>query len=84
MFKVIQSLNAPMLRQFAYIMSQCCLCSSFRTSLALGEADGVSGPVIHQLMQVIGEGAFALLGVRSRRSGPSCLGQGSRVVQAVA
>lgn len=50
--------NVPMTRQFlhskkvlnAYIMSQCGLCSSFGTSLALGEADGVSGPVIHQFV----------------------------------
>lgn len=65
-------------------MSQCCLCSSFRTSLALGEADGVPGPVIHQLMQVISEGALALLGVWGRRSGSSRLGEGSRMVLAVA
>lgn len=64
-------------------MPQCRLCSSFRTSLALGEADGVSGPVIHQLMQVISEGAFALLGVRSWGGGPSCLGQGGGVVLAL-
>lgn len=67
----------------AYIVPQCCLRSSFRTSLALGEADGVPGPVIHQLMQVISEGAFALLGVRSWRGGPSRLGQAGRVVLAV-
>lgn len=65
-------------------MSQHCLCSSFRTFLALGEADGVSGPVIHQLVQVIGEGALALLCVRDMRSRSSRLGQGSRVVLAVA
>lgn len=65
-------------------MSQCCLCSSFRTSLALGEAHGISGPVIHQLVQVISEGALALLDVRGRRSGSSCLGERSRVVLAVA
>lgn len=65
-------------------MSQSCLCSSFRTSLALGEADGISGPVIHQLVQVISEGAFALLGVRGSRSGPSGLGQGSTLSVQVA
>lgn len=63
-------------------MSQGCLRSSFRTSLALGEADGISGPVIHQFVKVISEGALALLGVRGRRSGSS--GQGGRVVLAVA
>lgn len=67
----------------AYVMPQCCLRSSFGASLALGEADGVSGPVIHQLMQVISEGAFALLGERSWRGGPSRLGQGGGVVLAV-
>lgn len=56
------------------IMCQCGLCSSFGTPLALGEADGVSGPVIHQFVQVVCEGAFALLGVRGRRSGSSRLG----------
>lgn len=55
-------------------MSQCCLRSSFRTSLALGEADGVPGPVIHQLMQVISEGALALLGVSGRGNRSSRLG----------
>lgn len=62
----------------------CCLWSSFRASLALGEVDGISGPVIHQLVQVIGERALALLGVRGRRGWSSCLGQRSRVVLAVA
>lgn len=65
-------------------MSHCCLCSSFRTSLALGEVDGISGPVIYQLVQVISEGALALLGVRGRRSRSSSLIQGGRVVLAVA
>ncbi len=64
-------------------MSQCCLCSTFRTSLALGEAHGISGPVIHQLVQVVSEGALALLDVRGR-SGPGSLVQRSRVVLAVA
>lgn len=64
-------------------MTQWCLCSSFRTSLALGEADGVPGPVIHQLVQVISEGALALLRVRRGRSGSACLGQ-RRVVLAEA
>ena len=68
----------------AYIMSQWCLRSSFRTPLALGEAD-VPGPVIHQLVQVVGEGALALLAVGGRRSGPARLGRSSiRVVLAVA
>jgi len=62
----------------------CCLWSSFRTSLALGEVDGISGPVIHQFVQVIGEGALALLGVRGRGGGSGRLGQRSRVVLAVA
>lgn len=68
----------------AYIMSQWCLRSSFRTSLALGEAD-VPGPVIHQLVQVVSEGALALLAVRGRRSGSTRLGHRSiRVVLAEA
>lgn len=57
-------------------MSQCCLRSSFRTSLALGQAD-VSGPVIHQFVQVFSEGALALLGVRGRKCRSSPLGQGA-------
>lgn len=62
----------------------CCLCSSFRTSFALGKADGVSGPVIHQLMEVVREGALALLGVRGRGSVSGRLGQGRCVVLAKA
>lgn len=50
----------------------------------MGEADGISCPVIHQLVKVISEGALALLGVRGRGSGSSCLGQGSRMVLAMA
>ena len=50
----------------------------------MGEADGVSGPVIYQLVQVFSEGALALLGVRGRGSRSSCLGQGSRMVLALA
>lgn len=65
-------------------MTQWCLCSSFRTSLALGEADGVPGPVIHQLVQVVSKGALALLRVRGGRSGSSRLGQRRRVVLAEA
>lgn len=68
----------------AYIKPQCCLCSSFRALLALREANGISGPVIHQLVQVISEGALALLGVGGKRTGCSHLGQGSRVVLALA
>lgn len=64
-------------------MSQCGLGSSSRTSFSLREAFGVSGPVIHQLVKVIREGALALLGLRGRRSGSTSLSQGGGVVLAV-
>lgn len=60
----------------AYIKSQPSLCSSFRASLPLGLADGIPGPVIHQLVQVVSEGPLTLLGVRASRRGSSGLGQG--------
>lgn len=66
------------------IMSQGCLCSSFWASLALGEADGISGPVIHQLVQVVSEGPLALLGVSGRGSECRGLGEGSGVALTVA
>lgn len=64
-------------------MSLYCCGSIFRTPLALGETDGISGPVIHQLMQVISEGAFSLLGVRSHGGGDCCLRQGNKMVLGV-
>lgn len=67
----------------AYIMSQSGLAPSSRTSLSLRQAFSVSGPVIHQLVKVIGEGALALLSLRGRRSGSTCLCQGGGVVLAV-
>lgn len=63
-------------------MSQCGLGSSSRTSLSLREAFSVSGPVIHQLVKVICEGTLALLRLRGRRSGSTCLRLGGGVVLA--
>lgn len=61
-------------------MSQYCCGTIFRTPLALGETNGISGPVIHQLMQVISKGSFSLLGVGSHRGGHCCLCQGDKMV----
>lgn len=61
-------------------MSQYCCGTIFRTPLALGETNGISGPVIHQLMQVISEGSFSLLGVGSHGGGHCCLCQGDKMV----
>lgn len=64
----------------AYVMSQYCCGTIFRTPLALGETDGISGPVIYQLMQVISEGSFSLLGVGSHGGGHCCLCRGDKMV----
>lgn len=49
--------------------------SGFWAPLALGEADGIPGPVVHQLVQVIREGALGLLGQwGDARSGRLVLG----------
>lgn len=50
-------------------MAQYCCGSVFRSPLALGETEGVSGKVVHQLKQVVSEGAFPLLGVGNHRGG---------------
>lgn len=52
--------------------------SSLGTSLALGQADGIPGPVIHQLVQVVCESPLALQGLRGRVSA-RWLGQGVTV-----
>lgn len=39
----------------------------FRAPLALGQVHGVSGPVVHQLVQVVGERALPALGRNGRR-----------------
>lgn len=64
----------------AYVVAQHGRGSVFRTLLALGETDGVPGPVIQQLVQVVGEGALPLLGVRGGGGGGRCLRQGNEVL----
>lgn len=58
--------------------------SGFWAPLALGEADGVPCPVVHQLVQVIREGAFGLLGQwGDARSGRLVLGMTGLLVVVV-